>query len=124
MPLIATRPLEYVCLFPADIPTEVDGDVFVFMFVDAYSRFLFKPMMEKDREPQTVLKCIGALLENKDFMQQNKNGFTIVLHKYHDIVLQAKQLVIPHKGNVIVNDAYVTQVVMPVLQRMFEHMKR
>ena len=122
MILKATKPLQYVCLFPADIPTEKEGDVFIFMFVDAHSGFVFKPLIERDREPDTVLKNISALLQNPDFIKQNTNGFTIVLHKYNSIIDQANALVKPYKGKVIINDAYVIQIVMPLLKQMFTHM--
>ena len=43
---IATRPLEYVCLFPADMPT-LEGDVFMFFAIDAFSQFVFNTGVEK-----------------------------------------------------------------------------
>ncbi len=124
MPLKATKPLQYVCLFPADMPTQKDGDVFIFMFVDAYSGFAFNPLVEHDREPDTVLKNISALLQTPDFINQNTNGFTIVLHKYDNILAQANELVKPYNGKVIIDAIYVTQIVMPVLQHMFSHMAK
>lgn len=36
----ATRPLEYICFFPAKFPTLVNGDVYVFIFVNVYSEFV------------------------------------------------------------------------------------
>lgn len=38
----ATRPLEYVCLFPLPVPPEKKhDDLYGFMAVDVFSKFLF-----------------------------------------------------------------------------------
>ena len=123
MPSKATRPLEYVCLFPADLPTK-EGDVFVFLFVDAYSQLLFNTGVERDREPLTVLKHIDLLMKNKNFCKHKKNGFTLVLHKYDDLIPLATSIVQPHNGTVIVNAKYVAKVMAPALKEFVSHISK
>lgn len=116
-----SRPLEYVCLFPADVPTQVDGDVFLFIAVDAYTQFMFNTGVEKDREPHTVLKHIALLMKDKEFMRHRDNGFTLVLHKYQEQKDAIEAIIKPYNGKVIFDDPYLSKIVMPVLEVLFKH---
>lgn len=115
----ATRPSEYICFFPAEFPTRDDGDVYAFMFVDVYSEFLIMTGMEKDRSHKTILKHIRLLTKNKDFLKHKGSLFTLVLHKYEEISIDILKIIKPFKGKVLIDDAFVAEIVSPVLESLF-----
>jgi hypothetical protein len=115
----ATRPLEYICFFPAEFPTQVDGDVYAFIFVDVYSEFVILTGMEKDRNHKTILKHIRLLTKNKDFLNHKGSPFTLVLHKYEEISIDILKIIKPFKGKVLIDDAFVAEKVSPVLESLF-----
>lgn len=116
---IATRPSEYICFFPAEFPTRDDGDVYAFIFVDAYSEFVIMTGMEKDRDHATILKNIRLLTCNKDFLKHKGSPFTLVLHKYQEIKKDILDIIGPLKGKVIFDDPMVAEHVTPVLESLF-----
>jgi hypothetical protein len=115
----ATRPLEYICFFPAEFPTRDDGDVYAFMFVDVYSEFLIMTGMEKDRSHKNVLKHIRLLTRHKDFQLHRGKPFTLVLHKFEEISIDIFRIIKPFKGKVLIDDAFVAEKVSPVLESLF-----
>lgn len=115
----ATRPLEYICFFPAEFPTRIDGDVYAFIFVDAYSEFVIMTGMEKDRSNKTILKHIRLLTRNKDFQRHKGKPFALVLHKYDEIKKEILDIIGPLKGKVIFDDPMVAEHVTPVLENLF-----
>lgn len=115
----ATCPLEYLCFFPAEIPTRDDGDVYAFMFVDVYSEFVIMTGMEKDRSLKTILKHIRLLTKNKDFLKHKGSPFTLVVHKYEEITEEILHILKPHNGKVLIDDAFVAVKVAPVLESLF-----
>ena len=52
----ATRPLEYVGLFQADMATTQDGDVFAFIAVDMFSMKVFFTGAELNRDNDNIIK--------------------------------------------------------------------
>ena len=114
-----TRPLEYICFFPTEFPTRDDGDVYAFIFVDAYSEFVIMTGMDKDRDHATILKHIRLLTCNNDFLRQKGKPFTIVLHKYEEIKEDILKIIGPLKGKVIFDDPMVAEHVTPVLESLF-----
>jgi hypothetical protein len=122
----ATRPLEYVCLFQMDFPTKLDGDVFAFLAVDAYSQKLFNTGMEKDRSNATIIKHTKLLLQDQHFkngLARNKS-FTLVFHKFEDILTELNTIVKPYNGNCIISDAYVTEIFKPVMINLLQSMNK
>ena len=57
----ATRPLEYVAFVALEIATD-EGNVHLFLAVDAYLDYIFNLGIEHDRNPETVLKNIYFLI--------------------------------------------------------------
>lgn len=115
----ATRPSEYICFFPAEFPTRDDGDVYAFIFVDAYSEFVIMTGMEKDRSHKTILKHIRLLTLHKDFQIHKGKPFTLVLLKYEEIKKEILDIIGPLKGKVIFDDPMVAEHVTPVLESLF-----
>ena len=116
----ATRPLEYVGLFQANIATTQDGDVFIFIAVDMFSMKLFSTGSELNRDNDNIIKHTKLLLQDKDFAQGMKKygSFTLVYHKFADIVPQLNDIVKPYGGNIMVNDPLVNMIVAPVLEQI------
>lgn len=117
--IIATRPSQYICFFPTEFSTRNDGDVYAFIFVDAYSEFVIMTGMEKDRDHATILKHIRLLTRNKDFLKHKGSPFTLVLHKYQEIQEEILDIIEPLKGSVIYDDPMVAEHVTPVLESLF-----
>jgi hypothetical protein len=115
----ATRPLEYICFFPAEFTTKVDGEVYAFMFVDVYSEFVIMTGMEKDRSHKTILKHIRLLTKNKNFLKHKGTPFTLVLHRYKEISIDIFHIISSFKGKVVIDDAFVAEKVTPVLECLF-----
>jgi hypothetical protein len=86
--LKATRPFEYLCFFPVELPTRDDGDVYAYIFLDVYSEFLIMSGIEKDRSHKTILKHNRLLIKNKDFLEHKGVPFTLVMHKYKEIYIE------------------------------------
>jgi hypothetical protein len=122
----AIRSLQYVCLFQADFPTQADGDVFLYLAVDAYSGFVFITGYEKQRSPELVVKHIKLLLENKDFITayQKQKSFTLVLHKFEELRPTIEPIIHNFNGEMIVSDLMVTEIVLPVVEQMFKFLSK
>lgn len=119
----ATRQLEYVCFFPASIPTE-EVDTFVFLSIDSFSHYAFNTGFETDDSPESILKHIYLLTEHPDFLEYRDNGFTLVLHKYKELESRINSIINPVKGRVVFDPEYVNKMMMPVLKDMFKHINR
>lgn len=117
----ATRPLEYVCLFPADIPTQ-EGDAYVFFAVDAFSRFAFNTGVESQLNDFIFLKHIQLLTEDAEFLKHRDNGFTLVLHKFEHLIPSINKIIQPLNGKVIINDPFVAHIVAPFLKSLYQGM--
>lgn len=115
----ATRPLEYICFFPAEIPTRNDGDVYTFIFVDVYSGYVIMTGTEKSKSKETILKHIRLLTRDKDFLKYKGEPFTLVLHKYEELKDDILQIIEPLKGSVLINDVFVAEKITPVLESLF-----
>lgn len=124
--LKATRPLEYVCLFQMDFPTKQDGDVFVFFAVDAFSQLVFNTGIEKNRNNANVIKHTRLLLEDEKFKKglTKHKSFTLVFHKFEDILPELNSLIEPVGGKAIIDDAYVTQIMTPVMHSLFSRLSK
>jgi hypothetical protein len=115
----ATRPFEYLCFFQAEFPTWDDGDVYAFIFVDAFSEFVIITGIEKDRTHKTILRHIRLLAQNKDFLKHKGTPFTLVLHRYEEISVEILHIIKPFKGKVLIDDSFVAEKVTPILESLF-----
>lgn len=121
--MIATRPLEYVCFFPASIPTE-EIDTYVFLSIDTFSHYNFNTGFEIDDSPESILKHIYLLTEHPDFLIHMNNGFTLVMHKYKELEPRINNIINPIKGKVVFDPEYVNKMMMPVLKDMLQHINK
>ena len=116
-----TRPLEYVCLFPADMPT-LEGDAFMFFALDTFSQFVFNTGVEIQLNDELILKHIELLVKDPDFIKHRDNGFTLVLHKFKHLVFAINAIIKPFNGKVIINDQFVAETFEPFLKSMYQNM--
>lgn len=121
---IATRPLEYVCLFPADISFQKDQELFAFFAVDVFSEFAFNTGMENQLNDSLVLKHIQLLINDPNFIKHRKNGFTLVLHKFQHLTADINTIIKPLNGNLIFNDPFVSKVFEPFLKLFYQNMSK
>ena len=119
--LTATRPLEYVCLFPADIPTQ-EGDAYLFFAIDTFSEFVFNTGVENQLNDSLILKHIELLINDPEFIKHRSNGFTLVLHKFEHLIFAINAIIEPFNGKVIINDPFVAQIFEPFLKSMYQNM--
>ncbi len=113
--LIATKPLEYVCFFPVEIPTE-EGNAYLFLSVDAYSGFAFNTGVEDNDRPETILNHIAQLIKHPDFVKQMNGGFTLVLHKYKELEPKIIPIISSLGGKLIFDGTYLSKITAPVLK--------
>lgn len=113
-------------MFPVEVPTKSDGDVYTYVSVDAYSRFAIYTGVEKDNSFISVLKHIKLLIQHKDFIKGRKKneGFTLVLHKYEEVTDQINEIIQPFGGSAVFNDPYLTSILLPFMQSMFESLAK
>jgi len=119
--ITATRPLEYVCFFPVEVPTK-EGNAYIYLTVDAYSGFAFNTGVEDNDRPETIIKHIYLLTENKDFVKQMGKDFTLVLHKYQELESRIKTVIEPVGGRLLFDGTYLSKIMAPVIKDMFKGM--
>jgi hypothetical protein len=119
----ATRQIEYVCFFPIEIPTK-QGDIYVFSFVDAYSKFYFHTGTETSNNNDNILKHIKLLMDHREFKMHRDKGFTLVFHKDHDIQKEIEAIIKPYAGKMIIDDLMVAQELTPVVKHLYESMSK
>lgn len=120
----ATKVLQYVCFYPIEIPTQ-QGDAYFYCFVDAFSQFAFSPQVETEFSDELLLRHVKWLCsENKDFTKalHSQGNFTLVFHKYEQLLPQLNGLLRPLGGNAIVDPALVDKVMIPFMEQFFERM--
>jgi hypothetical protein len=117
--LKATRPLEYVWVFPLEVPTE-EGNVYIFLAQDIYSELLFNTGAENTLDTQVFLKHIRLLLEQPEFKMHIHKGFTLILHKYAELDKEINSIIKPFGGNFLVDDATVAKYLEPVILSLFK----
>lgn len=117
----AKAPGDVVALFPADMSQEDDESLMMFVAVDIYSNFLFKPHTAEDNKPETLLLAIQDLMDNEDF-KTHSQPFTLVLHKFEELRSEIEQIIKPHGGTFMVSDSYVHEHITPVMEELFKSM--
>lgn len=119
----ATRPFEYICFFPTDLPTK-EGDAYMHLFVDVYSKFLFNTGTELKHDDATILKHISLAMQNEHFSKRAKKGFTLVLHKFAHLESEINDIIKPHGGKFIIDDPWVAIEFMPVMESLYTSISR
>jgi hypothetical protein len=119
----ATRPLEYVAFFCLQVRTQ-EGVGHVFMAVDAYLDRAFSLGVERDKNPESVLKNIYHLTEHPDFTQYLGNGFTLVLEEFEEISPRINAIISPLGGRLLFNKSYNNVIANPVIIHLLESMRK
>jgi len=113
----ASRPGEYVAFFTIELPT-LEGPAFVFIGCDADSEFAFHTGVEGNNDPETLIKHIGLLMENRDFLHHRDKGFTLVLEKGEALSDQIERIIEPVNGRLLYDKAFHTRIAKPVLESL------
>jgi cell fate (sporulation/competence/biofilm development) regulator YmcA (YheA/YmcA/DUF963 family) len=116
-----TRPFEQICFFPIEFPT-TEGDVYIYAFVDSYSRYLTMTSIEKNNHTSTILEHIKAFTKNELFLKHSDGqAFTLIVHKYQDMLNDINQILAPFNGSVHISDPLVAQIMEPVIKDIYEN---
>ena len=118
----ATRPKEYICFLPAQIPMAMDGNVYSFFALDVFSKFMFHTGTEKELSKEAILKHIQLLLDNKDFRKHSIKNFTLVVGSFEEWRKEIEEIIAPY-GKMFVNKEYVQENFAPVLEEFFKKTK-
>ena len=120
---VAKRQLEYVGLLIVEMST-MEGSCYVYVAVDAYSKFAFKLSVEKNDNPENVLKYIYLLTENSDFKKHMDKGFILVLKKYEELSERINAIIKPVKGKLIFDKSFNNYITLPLLNDLRNFMFR
>jgi len=118
-----SRPKERVHFGIVPVPTQADGDVFLFMAVGSFSKFAFGLGIAPQLSDQVVLDKVRELMVNKDFARHD-GPFTLVFPDFEYLRLGIASILEPHKGQVVFNEELAFSEVMPVIEAMFEDMDK
>ena len=111
----AKRPLEYVAFFHFQMST-MEGPGFVFLAVDAFSQFAFSLGVERDKNPDTILKSIYFLMEQPDIVKYIDLGFTLVLEEHEELSDEINAILKPVKGKLLFSKGFNNHLSNPVLK--------
>lgn len=111
----ATRPAEYVGFTVLQMNTIQDGPCYVFMAIDAFTKFAFHLGVDRNDHPETVLKYIYQFTENHDFKKMRDGEFTIVFENYQELAEQINSIIKGVHGKAIFNKSYNNYISNPVL---------
>ena len=114
-----TKPREVLCFFAADMPTQ-EGDVYVFLTIDAFSKYMFLTGVDPKNDLDTMLKHIKLLMNDRVFKKHKNQPFTLVFHKYEQHKEKINAIIKPYGGTMAINDPYLTVQIMPALEDLFK----
>ena len=113
--LIASRPMEYICVFPM----EYASGAYIFMAMDSFTDFSIHLGTEKNDSSPMLLKSLKTLMEHEDFVRQRDKGFTIVLPKFEEVIDQASLIISPYQGRLLFNSSLVRSVRVPFAKKLY-----
>ncbi|MBN8578908.1 MAG: hypothetical protein J0L66_18355 [Cytophagales bacterium] len=121
----ATKQGECLVLFDFQLST-LQGAAHVFLAVDTYTGYVFMLSVEPDKRPNTVLKKIYFLLEDKKLAEclSTETGFTLVVEEYEELAAKIEQILKPVNGKLIFNKSFCQKVSNPVLKSFRDRMLR
>lgn len=119
----ATRPLEYVAFFCLQARIQ-EGVGHIFMAVDAYLDHAFSLGVERDKNPESVLKNIYLLTEHPDFTHYLGSEFTLVLEEFEEISARINAIINPLGGRLLFNKTYNNVIADPVIMHLLESMRK
>lgn len=102
---IATRPMEFIAL-SVFIIHSVDGDIYFYFAIDAFSGFVIHIGTDRNDNPETLIKHVYLLTENSAFILNRKNEYTLVFEKYEELSDKIKAIIIGVNGKLIIDKEY------------------
>lgn len=117
------KPCEVIVFFPADLSPNDDGSIMFYIVLDSYSEFLFNLKPAQSDTDVNLLSAIKELMENKDFKRYS-HSFTLVLHKYEYLRNEIENIINPYGGSLMVDDSYVSEKVLPVMEMLFKSLNQ
>lgn len=105
---------EYVAVLNFSIPTK-EGSAVIFMACDGFSEFGFNICMEPNESADSVVKAVYLLTENKDFVRNMHEGFTLVFDRWEELSERLNAVVKPMNGNIIFDKAFHTHIAKPLV---------
>lgn len=115
--LKANRPGEYVAFFTIEVPTK-EGPAFIYLGCDAYSEFAFNTGVEKDENPENIIKHVYLLTEDEAFIQHRDKGFTLVFDRFEELSERIEGIIKPVNGRLIYDKKFHNQIAKPVLENL------
>ena len=95
-----SRPGEYVALVTFTVSTN-EGPGYVFMGCDGFIKFSYFICVERDDSPESIIKAVYLLTENKDFVKYMSEGFTLVLDRWEELSDRLEVVVTAVNGKIL-----------------------
>jgi len=119
----AKRPGEYWAFFTLPFKTK-EGPGFVYCACDAYSEFGINIGVDKNKNPETVLKHIYLLTEDKDFIKPMFKGFTLVLSEHEELKDRINGIISTVKGKLLFDKEFNHKISLPLLRSLGEFLEK
>jgi len=122
-PFTATRALEHICFYPIEFPA-YDGDVYTYVWVDAYSRFLFITGSETKVTDDLILKHLKLFLQEPDFTKNFKGlPWNLFVHKREYLLPNMAGILNEFNATSLAHEMYVAKFVMPVIEFLYRQLE-
>lgn len=118
----AQRPLEYVCVFPLEFPTE-EGDALFHFAVDGFSKMLYvagSDLKDKGARHELLIQHLQELLEQEGFRENLPQGATFVFHAYEEHRPAIETVLRPYGAVMAIDEPTVMEEMKPVVEAMVE----
>lgn len=90
--------------------------------MDVYAEYMFYTGIEQDQNKSSILKHVQLLMDNEVFQQHKDKPFTLVFHKFEELRKDIESIIQSHNGRMVVDEDYVAQKMMPVVEDFFKHL--
>ena len=95
----------------------------MFVAIDAYSDYVINIGVERDDSPETVIKNVYLLSENKEFQAHNTNGFTLVFEEKEELSDRIDAIIKGEGGKVLFNKTFNNYISNPFLLSFSKYLK-
>ncbi|MBK7691923.1 MAG: hypothetical protein IPJ31_12695 [Bacteroidetes bacterium] len=120
---VISRPGEYVAFLNFTVPT-LEGEAFIYLGCDGYSEFGFNICVEPNESPESVIKAVYLLTENKDFVKHMDKGFTLVFDRFEELSERIEKIVKPVNGKVMFNNNFHQKIAAPLVSSFSQFVKK
>ena len=118
-----TRPGEYVAFLNLKVPT-MEGPAYVFLACDGFSEFAFNICTEPDESPESIIKAVYLLTENKDFARHRDQGFTLVFSRFEELSERLDLVVRTFNGKLMFNKNFHKKIAEPLVLAMNQYLRQ